>query len=122
MSLSTWKKEFYPTEAKNVKEADAVEQSLRKWIGLRRKNLAKHGVRHDMDITYLIGDGNYNMVIDGDSCALCQHYLSLNFKPCSDCPLYAALGGSCDYDRSAPYDIWRNTSNPEPMIAALQAI
>jgi hypothetical protein len=37
MSLESWKAEFYPIPADEVKKKDALAHSLRKWEGLRKE-------------------------------------------------------------------------------------
>ena len=46
MSLKTWKKEFYPKEAIDAIKTElmATKHSLRKWRGLTKANLKKHGL------------------------------------------------------------------------------
>ncbi len=49
MSLESWKKEFYPTRAADVKTLDeALTHTERKWEGLRPENLERHGLRKHM--------------------------------------------------------------------------
>jgi len=123
MSLESWKAEFYPKPANIVPESGAVSHSLKKWIGLRPENLEKHRVRK---VLQSVADGFRRISIDGDSCALCMHYLltinGSSSTPCEFCPLGKHLGRACDRGISAPYGIWARTGNPEPMIAALTAI
>jgi hypothetical protein len=83
MSIETWKKEFYPVTAdkcpKNKKAA--LRHAFKKWRGLLKKNLRRHGLirqgswigsKHDLAITKYISSGI--LVIDGDTCALCKMY------------------------------------------------
>ena len=74
MSLSSWKKEFYPCEA-NSKEAlkDPLKHSLRKWQGLTKKNLKKHGMKWDEcgDRVIFDKDGE-DFWVNGHSCACCR--------------------------------------------------
>lgn len=45
MSIKTWKEEFYPVKPrKSMTTKEAIEHSLRKWEGLRKSNLKKHGL------------------------------------------------------------------------------
>ena len=115
MSYETWCEEFYPVSADYCKEEDAIEHSLRKWIGLRIENLDKHELRI---VGRSVRDGNSHtlLIIADRSCSLCRWYASFR---CDDCPLAQVLGGRCDVI-DAPYDIWCDTKNPEPMIEALQ--
>lgn len=116
MSLETWKKEFYFIDARAVPVEQAVEHSLRKWIGLRRENLDKHGVSIEGKRIY--GEDG-RLFISESSCALCWYYIE---NHCCHCPLYAVLGRPCDSSRSAPYQQFIFDRNPEPMICALSEI
>lgn len=112
MSLETWKEEFYPIDAEYVSEEDAVEHSLRKWIGLRAGNLAKHNLDHHGKRIF---DTNGAYIwISESSCALCIHYIN---EMCDNCPLAALLGHPCDYDDydiDSPYIAFLNEADPEP--------
>ena len=123
MSLATWKEEFYPVRACDVPKKDAVAHSLQKWIGLRKKNLDKHGCRLSIGWNaQLIDDINPGMfAIDNRSCALCHHYLDSEDEAggCAFCPLKKLLGVPCDAD-GQPYRVFCKTNDPEPMIAALE--
>jgi hypothetical protein len=124
MTLQTWKEEFYPIDAKYVSKEDAVEHSLRKWIGLRAENLSKHGVNATYSRVY-DGDGvcgeDEMMYIDDESCALCVHYIE---NECSACPLFGLLGRSCDKGDEiiSEYASFVRFGNPEPMITALERL
>jgi len=116
MSLETWKKEFCPYKADSKKvQEDAISYTLQKWIGLRKKNLKKHGI---VDVSNLPGVNN--------SCYSCA--ISIKYH-CNGCPLFLARGVRCDISKMsknkrrvciAPYTYWTVKNNPEPMIAALE--
>lgn len=139
MSKESWLEEFYPISAEemltaNGRDASSVEiiaHSLRKWKGLTKENLAKHG----------IDNGEYRelcevedickpfLEIDADSCSLCQKFNTSGggeFNKCIECPLYKSLGNKPCYDpyhdgtNSGPYAIYDFTGDPQPMIDALQ--
>lgn len=123
MSLETWKAEFYPIEASKVLVEDAVQHSLRKWRGLTKENLKKHGVKQDGNSIY---DVFGSLRLNYGSCALCFHY-ECSVSDCPGCPLVSVLGTRCDIcvNRDdehivSPYRefIWRN--DPLPMIEALE--
>lgn len=119
MSLESWKAEFYFTDAFEVPVEEALAHSLRKWIGLRPENLARHDLKTFGSSVY---DGDRKFWIDDSSCALCFHYLR-SIPSCSTCPLAKSLGRRCDHptsDAESPYRVWVSTKNPEPMIEALQ--
>jgi hypothetical protein len=119
MSLETWKAEFYPVEASEVAVGlPAIEHSLRKWIGLRKENLVRHGLTN---VRYCIGESDDKFLnINSNSCALCTHYID---QECSECPLVAVRGMTCDDDFDevyAPYQTFGEKGDPEPMIALIQ--
>ncbi len=116
MSLSSWKSEFYPTLASKCSKRDALQHSLRKWKGLRIKNLSKHDVR--LDRIYLVCSTSYrHITIDSSTCALCTHYWNPDDvgDTCTSCPLFAILEEDC----SSVYTQLVDNSNPEPMISLL---
>lgn len=124
MSLATWMEEFYPITADATTKRNAIEHSLRKWIGLRPENLAKHRVAKGKDFFWnnsVISDGEGGLYIESESCALCFHYYDRGEAPrCGRCPLAKAREGRpCDqYD--SPYHKWLYTDDPEPMINDLE--
>ncbi len=116
MTLESWKSEFYPIEASEVPESEAVAQSLQKWIGLRKENLDKHECFLD-EFGVVDVNGEY-LMINADSCALCSYY---QLAGCGICPLSEA-GYGCELYES-PWDKFtEDNSNVEPMIAALTEI
>jgi hypothetical protein len=116
MSLETWKEEFYFVDASEVPVKQAVQHSLRKWIGLRQENLEKHDLSIEGKRIY--GEDG-RLFISESSCALCRYYIE---DYCCQCPLYAVLGRPCDAGLSAPYQQFVFDGNPEPMIRALSEI
>lgn len=131
MTLSTWKTEFYPTEASECSKEDAIEHSLRKWRGLRKEALERHGLYFDTyDYVVVDDDGGYHFTVDASSCALCEHFLaeesdSWDEDRCKACPLSKSRSGiSCDdtmnSEKSSPWHAWLDKTDPEPMIAALE--
>lgn len=124
MSLETWKEEFYPIDTEYVSEGNAVEHSLRKWIGLRVENLNKHGVTVRYSSVY---DEDDTLCVNDESCALCVHHMDNNDPDgdgCLSCPLFCLLGRPCDKsdDGNSEYTTFIRYSNPEPMIAALEQL
>lgn len=132
MSLETWKAEFYPKPAKDVKAEDAVAHSLQKWRGLRKENLEKHGLERDVEC--LQDESCCSFVVDADSCALCVHHLTKQ-DSCASCPLAKARGGvACDDSWNGiskvlpeikaedvpPYQVFTLRGDPEPMIYWLE--
>lgn len=128
MSLETWKAEFYPIPADKVKKKDTLEHSLRKWEGLRKENLEKHGVK--LSGPMLTGlDGLGYMLIASESCALCvmaekeaigeMRPPRANASYCGKCPLYQLDKTSCDFMEGNPYNALTRAGNPEPMISLI---
>lgn len=119
MSLQSWKDEFYHVEADSkliVDDLSATTHSLQKWRGLRYENLRKHGLFSGFDFIY-DPDTSECLYIDGGTCALCRFYCY-----CGSCVLKHHLGSRCDEDNTMPYVIWLDIDDPEPMIAALEAV
>lgn len=127
MSLATWKKEFYPVEARDAAGSDveATEHSLRKWRGLTSRSLKKHNMKRapNTSVIYQATDSPEILAWSAaaPTCALCQraHYA------CKECPLYAARGGfACTDPRPkesrAPWGKWLDSGSTRPMVAALK--
>lgn len=121
MSLESWKQLYYPItaeEAAKLSPHGIIEHSLIKWRGLRPETLAEHGLWFSYSS---LTDGTYVLPITGQSCSLCEkHYDYSKDEPdsCSSCPL-AQLGAS-GTDCFTEYRHWRDTRDPEPMIALLE--
>lgn len=110
MSEQSWLKEFYPVSADEVPENLAIKHSLQKWYGLRKESLSKHDL------------SSPPIDVNSDSCSLCQQY---NDGYCNRCPLAEFNGTECDRmndDRINIFVQYIRINNPEPMIAALEAI
>lgn len=124
MSLETWKLEFYPTDASDCKEDDALEHSLRKWIGLRKENLEKHGLKCNDNSDAFINDEGSDIffMISYETCSLCQFYFGYEKGDCQKCPLSIARNGEVCFrpDDESPYEDFVNCGNPEPMIELIQ--
>lgn len=121
MSLQTWKEEFYPTEADSPEaQASPIEHSLRKWKGLTKENLDKHGLKKAVNTNY-VHDSNVGININGDSCSLCVNCtkkkdIDWEFLDCQSCPITKYNDG---VDCIAQYDHWFDEADPNPMIALL---
>jgi hypothetical protein len=115
MSVMTWLKEYYPVAASQVPEAEALEHTKRKWVGLRLRNLQRHGLSQPP------------IPVNSATCALCTHYLPRAAgDPCTECPLYKVRQGvRCDTatrtEEMSPYRAWKD-NNAEPMIGWLEQI
>lgn len=124
MGLAEWKRRYYPIDARNVEERDALAHSLRKWRGMRPAVLARYNVGSTVG---LLRDNHSAEIlfINDRTCALCQHYAQYASEPCTDCPLNESRGEiSCDCravgERVSPYHSWVRKNDPEPMIKALE--
>jgi hypothetical protein len=116
MSLATWKKEFYPVPASKVSKKNALAHSLKKWEGLLKNNLKKHGVE---SYRGCISEGYSFLDIDSSSCALCIHHDS-DFPYCSGCPLHKSLGRACSTFSGAEYESFTSHGDAKPMFFALR--
>lgn len=107
-----WFAKYYPVQARLVSKKDALDHSLRKWIGLRKKNLEKLGLKEPpIDVSDI-------------TCALCKHYADLS-PACKGCPLIKAGDGRrCDESKSededAPFFHYHDSGDPEPMIRLIR--
>lgn len=131
MSLESWKQEFYPIEANEVSKENAISHSIRKWEGLRKENLKKHGVYVKGSLSWLIDNiADKTFILRSSTCALCYLYYEgfSNTNQCLECPLYRIRNNvQCDEkmknEKYSPYsnlhDRGRNGS-PEPMIMWLK--
>lgn len=135
MSLESWKAEFYPVPADSLKSATDLEvakHSLQKWIGLRKSNLEKHGVKRagcdliESSVDSSSSDYRFYAIAASSHCSLCVRFLNTSHPKdkCADCPLYQARGDyRCDRTTSregiSPWSEYRANGNPEPMILAL---
>lgn len=126
MSLASWKAEFYPVDA-NSKEAlkHPARHSIRKWTGLSRDNLRKHGLRKVGQ--FIIQDGNGSVFeIDDDTCALCQHDVRHTKNHlCDSCPLYEVrghvpCGRAMSDEEESPYRTFGRTGRVLPMLKWLR--
>ena len=98
--------------ADRVDIADAMAHSLKKWIGLRPKNLAKHEClvteKNKSWGRYIRSkNGIGAMNIGMDTCACCRHHFKILERSCDGCPLDNCIPAS---------EIYNDTLNPEPMI------
>ena len=126
MSMKTWMKKYYPVPAKSVRQADALDHSIRKWQGLQSSALKAHGVRVDDSTFTRITDGTQYLSIDGETCALCVTYLKRH-RDCNKCPLAIARNGiSCsdvlEPEEKSPYASFSDAikTDAKPMLAWLR--
>ena len=117
MSLATWKAEFYVPPSRWTK-ANALDCVLEKYLGTRKKALARHHVRKAETRPTLHGWGQ-PFPFNTATCALCSCYWLPDTRECSpECPLVTKYRRWTGEGR--PYTHWRETGDPEPMIRALR--
>lgn len=87
MSLATWKEEFYPcVPDPEWDDISCLEHSIRKWIGLRAENLAKHKITKRPNGNPVLDSSGEYFVVDNESCACCvraEDFRSRNRTGCS---------------------------------------
>lgn len=140
MSMESWKEEFYPVTADEMKDrfdagsataADLIKHCLRKWEGARPENLKRHGLVKVASDEF-IGEGvdeitGEDFAFDSISCALCVAHQDRNsiVSACGSCPLYisrdyVSCAGARLNEDDSPYCDFLNQGDPEPMIEALE--
>lgn len=131
MSLLTWMDEFYKEDADRVAERgsvlECIDNSLSKWIGLRKGNLEKHdchvytyhgNVLDNTGGVFISDREGVSLVINCKTCALCQLFDAFGDGDCNDCPIVKVTGHDCEYE----YDEFYRNHNPEPMIKLLMLV
>lgn len=124
MSIISWVKEFYPSDAKSCPREFAAEHSLIKWRGYREENRKKHGCKEGRDLIHIWPTP--------ENCALCVHYRKEMYltgnrlvTDCSGCPVNdSRIGVPCDKpcpgEQLSPWSSFMVSGDPEPMIKALE--
>lgn len=106
MSIKTWKAAYYPKPANKTTEEEALDHSIRKWEGLRKKDLKKHDGDH-IRLQIHFKDGSVR--IDASTCSLCHHYFWTEGTDvaCVACPIFRANGRTCsdEYSKAASFDL-----------------
>jgi hypothetical protein len=128
MSLASWKAEFYPVPASEIKTVrEAIEHGLRKWKGLRPGELKAHGLVLSGAVLQSPGDVEEPSVpITSSSCALCHLCADKRGSVhCHPCILTEIRGRACDRaigatESRSPYANFLENGDPEPMIALLE--
>ena len=122
MSIKTWKAEFYPTKpTKRMSKKDAILHSLRKWEGLTKENLDKHGL--DIICGNLYDENDDEFEINSDTCSLCVKYWH-GEDECATCPLFKKLRFDCGDGRLGKdgFRKWIVYKNPDLMIKNLKSL
>lgn len=139
MTMDTWRDEFYPVAAVDCPREDAVAHSLKKWIGLRRENLERHGLETGWSDIHEVANSSARQEVSGVSCALCKFHAVFSTLDrrtyCDTCPLAQiravenivdSTPVACDNVRPGeslpPWVEWTENKNPEPMIEWLMKI
>ncbi len=119
MSLESWKREFYPIDAKSeMTEQEAILHSIKKWEGLTKENLNKHML--DADCGWLSDEFGEAFDIDSSTCALCAKFIR---KYCQYCPLYKKQGFVCgEGDETDGYLAWSQDADPSLMLENLKSL
>ena len=134
MSVKSWMREFYKTEASVAARGSwlsCAEHSLVKWEGLRRSKLRRHKVKI-LDVfggPCLVDDfsqgteksGSDTMFVNSLTCSLClkaEHH-------CERCPLFVVRGWhNCtemtDRETRSPWFSFIDRKDPGPMIKWLK--
>lgn len=126
MSIKIWMKKAYPVTASETTPDEATPHSLLKWRNARADVLRKHDLKLEAG-TIVDADG-HSFSFNSSTCALCFHYLEEDMgygNDCTDCPLQQSLGRPCyepDARGISPYNMFYTFNDPEPMIAALEAV
>jgi hypothetical protein len=133
MSIDTWVAEFAPMLddlhflAHKQTWLEATQWSIRKWIGLRPKNLERHDI--DLGVSFTPRLFNRGVIqtpdsrhvnIDYTTCPLCLKSFdhTRQVVDCTRCPLYRFVGRTCD--GHGAYGRFLTTKRPAQMIKALQ--
>lgn len=113
MSLTTWKKEFYPVTANECPQdgRSALKHAILKWTGLLPENMKKHRIVKSLPGTTYIRYKNsgHRFPITGSTCALC-------YNPCICCPIVLLGNVPC----GDQYCKWTATGDPKPMLKLLK--
>lgn len=132
MSRETWIDEFYALgpnrtpstpDLAELSPVDNVKHALRKWRGLRKKNLERHGVYMLGTALRFPGDFEDFFFIDADTCSCCAKWYH---DSCTVCPLLRYSRGWSEarpcfrfVEGSNPYMAFVQTKDPQPMIILL---
>jgi len=118
MSIESWKAEFYPIEAKDVKgdDLERIDHALLKWSGVTEENLKKHEITDRLTLPLCERD-----------CTLCRKYLvNCETVTGSRCPIVRFQYGQSE---RTCYDAYKETVygskvgwNTNPMLELLKKV
>ena len=127
MTLQSWFDEFMPVKASKAHKTDlkALQHALKKWQGLDKTNLKKHGLKLTVFNNICeIDDNSEYFAVNGESCALCLKYTRCH--SILNCPLQVVRENAraCDEKTSSetisPWDTWGRNGDPKPMIRLIK--
>jgi hypothetical protein len=119
MSITTWKKDFYPVSARNanISHIKALDHSILKWSGLHDKILKQYGLYAKYDELFDLETNKVVFNIDGSTCALCLYDNTVeNDEPCSICPITVYAKKTCGVE----YRFFKMTNSPKAMLTLLK--
>lgn len=109
MSITSWKNEFLG-KVRKMPVDYAIEHALKKWKGLKQKNLEKHQLTKDGG--HVVYKGR-RLHMGDENCTLCWLFRN---DDCLGCPLQTKTEEDC----IGPWAKWVNEDNPGPMIRRIQ--
>ena len=126
LHLRDWVEKYYPVDAFSMvaryragdaKYSDLVADSLVKWRGVREPILEEYSLTKqsgESSIADKSAPRSY-FPLDAATCSLCI-LVKVKQTSCDDCPIAIHTGRDCIPE----YRIWKNKSDPEPMIGLLE--
>ena len=92
MSVASWKKEFYVGPGRNGENwkklsiKQALEIVIKRWEGLRKKNLERHELTLSYFKDFLHDKNNHYFLLTVETCILCRRsYTEKGGYNCSKC-------------------------------------
>ena len=122
VSINSWKREFYQGRLKDAAKTalGAAKHSLRKWRGLKPKNLAKHNLTNRAFGIVNI-DTNATFDITAYTCALCLRARDAwSELDCNSCAYKLANGYDCGSNYDSGWHLWCDEQDPSKMIKELK--
>jgi hypothetical protein len=122
MSIESWKQEYYTDPSLCTNDRERAEHTKLKYIGVRKENLARHGLVQKYAGLY---SDKREFGFSGLSCSFCRTYT--NKSGCNSCPLYKEdqwceiNADGEDLHELVAYDHFVK-GDPEPMITLMDTI
>lgn len=119
-SIHTWKKEFYPRNARKIKNVnDALDSAILKYSGLEPKILAWHHLT--LVHGKLLDDAGRIFEFDSRTCALCRIFkYGCESKDETPCPMTKVTGYACDDQEYGAYQRFIKSDDPTDMLILLE--